>query len=66
MSFQFGAKSIANLAGVHPIIVAVCKEAITISEQDFGVYEGCRTVAHQCELVARGASHTGARRPRFR
>lgn len=58
MAYALGAKSRAKLVGVHPIIVKVVERAISISEQDFGVYEGLRTVARQKLLVAAGASHT--------
>lgn len=58
MSFSLGEKSLTNLGGVHPQLVAVVKEAIELSKADFTVYEGLRSLAHQAELVAAGASKT--------
>lgn len=56
--FKLGAKSLANLNGVHPVLVAVVKRAIEISAQDFTVFEGLRTLERQKKLVASGASKT--------
>lgn len=56
--FKLGAKSLANLNGVHPALVAVVKRAIEISAQDFTVFEGLRTLERQKKLVASGASKT--------
>jgi len=47
-----------NLSGVHPDLVAVVKLAITITEQDFTVIEGIRSINRQRELVKKGASTT--------
>lgn len=47
-----------NLQGVHPDLVSVVKRAIQITEQDFTVIEGMRTIERQEELVAKGASQT--------
>ncbi len=58
MSFKLGAKSLANLEGVYPVLVKIVKRAIEISEVDFGVYEGVRTLERQKKLVASGASKT--------
>jgi peptidoglycan LD-endopeptidase CwlK len=58
MSFSLSAKSLAKLDGVHPDLVRVVKRAIAISEVDFAVIEGVRTMARQRELVASGASKT--------
>lgn len=58
MPFALGDKSNARLAGVHPDLVKVVQQAIKISEIDFSVIEGLRTVARQKELVAHGASKT--------
>jgi peptidoglycan L-alanyl-D-glutamate endopeptidase CwlK len=58
MSYIFGAKSNAALAGVHPMLVNVARAAIAISAQDFTVYEGVRTLARQKDYVARGVSKT--------
>lgn len=56
MSFRLGAKSEANLVGVDPRIVAVVRKAILITEIDFSVHDGLRTMEEQKKLVASGAS----------
>ena len=58
MSYQLGARSLQNLSGVHPDLVAVVKRAIEITEQDFSVIEGVRNIERQRQLVAKGASKT--------
>lgn len=58
MSYQLGQRSLEKLEGVHPDLVSVVKRAIQISEQDFSVGEGLRSVARQKELVATGKSKT--------
>lgn len=58
MTFQLGAKSLARLNGVHPDLVKVVKRAIGISEVDFTVLEGLRTLTRQKQLLAAGATKT--------
>lgn len=58
MGYSFGTVSKVELMGVHPKLVAVANRAIAISEQDFGVHDGLRTVVEQEKLVAKGASKT--------
>lgn len=58
MGYALGAKSLAELSGVDPRLVAVVKRAIEVSPQDFAVHDGLRTEAEQTELVRRGASQT--------
>lgn len=58
MAYKLGLRSKARLKGVHPDLVAVVKRAIEITEVDFTVLEGLRTVKRQEELVAKGASKT--------
>lgn len=58
MPFTLSQRSLDRMAGVHPDLVSVVKRAIEISEIDFGVSEGVRTVERQRELVAAGASKT--------
>lgn len=50
MSFQLSKKSLSNLDGVHPDLVAVVKRAIELTRIDFGVTEGLRTEARQVQL----------------
>ena len=56
--YKLGARSISNLRGVHPDLVAVVKRAITLSEIDFTVTEGLRTKERQEQLLKAGASKT--------
>lgn len=58
MAYQLGAKSLARLNGVHPDLVKVVKRAIGISEVDFTVLEGLRTLTRQKQLLAAGATKT--------
>jgi peptidoglycan L-alanyl-D-glutamate endopeptidase CwlK len=58
MSYEFGKRSLKNLIGVHPELGFAAMEAIKISKQDFGVFEGVRTMQRQKELVWTGTSHT--------
>lgn len=56
--YHLGAKSLRRLQGVHPHLVAVVMLAITLSEQDFSVRCGPRTVAEQQALIESGLSWT--------
>lgn len=56
--FTLGEKSLKELEGVHPDLVAVVKRAIEITVQDFSVHDGRRTLEEQQRLVASGASQT--------
>lgn len=58
MTFALSQRSLMNLSGVQPALVAVVKRAIQITKVDFGVIEGLRTEARQQELVNSGASQT--------
>ncbi len=58
MAFALGARSLKALEGVHPDLVRVVKRAIQVTDTDFTVTEGRRTLARQRELVAAGASRT--------
>ena len=58
MAYQLGAKSKAKLTGVHPDLVKVVNRAIQITDIDFTVLEGLRTVERQRQLVKAGASKT--------
>jgi peptidoglycan L-alanyl-D-glutamate endopeptidase CwlK len=58
MPFVLGSKSVAKLNGVHPDLVKVVKAAIKISEVDFTVLEGLRTLTRQKQLLAAGATRT--------
>ena len=56
--FALSQRSLDNLMGVQPALVAVVKRAIQLTKVDFGVIEGVRTEARQRELVDKGASQT--------
>lgn len=58
MSYQLGARSLQNLSGVNPDLVAVVKRAIQITEVDFTVIEGIRNINRQRELLKAGKSTT--------
>lgn len=58
MSYRLGNRSKERLEGVHPDMVAVVERAIELTEIDFTVLEGLRTLERQETLVARGASTT--------
>lgn len=58
MTYVLGTKSRQALYGVHPDLIKVIEMAISLSDQDYSVVEGLRTVARQKELVAAGASKT--------
>lgn len=56
--YQLGKRSLRELEGVHPKLVAVVKRAIQLTTVDFGVHDGLRTFKEQRQLVAKGASKT--------
>ena len=58
MTFRFSSRSLRNLEGVHPDLVAVAHRALQLTEVDFLVTEGLRTQEKQIELVRAGASRT--------
>tara|TARA_R110000772_G_scaffold7145_6_gene24491 strand:- start:2319 stop:2696 length:378 start_codon:yes stop_codon:yes gene_type:complete len=58
MSYKLGTRSLQNLSGVHPDMVAVVKLAITITDVDFAVIEGIRHIDRQRQLLKAGKSTT--------
>ena len=58
MPYTLGSRSLQNLSGVHPDLVAVVKLAISKTAQDFTVLEGIRNINRQRELVKTGKSTT--------
>lgn len=56
--FKLGAASLKELEGVDSLLVSVVKLAITLTEQDFTVYDGIRTVKEQMNHVQNGTSKT--------
>ena len=59
MGFELGKTSLARLQGVDETLVNVVKRAIEISEVDFTVMEGVRTLERQRELYAQGRTAPG-------
>lgn len=58
MVYKLGTRSLQNLSGVHPDLVAVVELAIKLTEQDFLVIEGVRSINRQRQLLAEGKSKT--------
>ena len=58
MSFNLSARSRSRLEGVHPDLSAVVHRAIELTEVDFGVTQGIRTIEQQEANVAAGRSQT--------
>lgn len=58
MSFILSDKSRKKLEGVHPKLIMVVERALSLSEVDFGVSEGVRSLERQKELVAAKKSLT--------
>ena len=55
---QLDERSVQRLSGVHADLVRVTMRAAELTEVDFIVTEGVRTMKRQRELVAAGASKT--------
>lgn len=58
MTYSFGIKSVKKMTGVHPALKKVLYRAIEITDVDFSIIEGVRTLERQKQLVASGASKT--------
>jgi peptidoglycan L-alanyl-D-glutamate endopeptidase CwlK len=58
MSFGLSQRSLNKLDGVHPDMVAVVQRAIELTDVDFGVTYGVRTLEEQKELYNSGRSQT--------
>lgn len=58
MAFKFSQRSLKNLEGVHPDLIAVVKRALELSSIDFAVLEGLRSPERQQEVIASGNSWT--------
>ncbi len=58
MPFKLGSTSLANLKGIHPVMVDFCKRLIAATPVDFTVNEGRRSLAQQKKNVAKGVSKT--------
>ena len=58
MSFRLSQRSMDRLEGVHPAMTAVVERAIQLTDIDFGVTQGVRTLDEQKANVAAGRSQT--------
>lgn len=58
MTYALSSRSLIRLEGVHSHLVQVVKRAIELTEVDFTVLEGLRSLERQEELFAKGASKT--------
>ena len=58
MTITLGTRSLSRLEGVHPDLVRVIKQAALMSDMDFTVLEGLRTMKRQKELLAARATTT--------
>lgn len=58
MAFNLSNASRSRLTGVHPALIAIVERAIQITEIDFKVTEGLRSVTRQKELFAAKATKT--------
>ena len=56
--YKLSKRSLRNLEGVHPLLVNIVHRALELSDIDFTVIEGLRTIEKQKEYVAKGASKT--------
>jgi peptidoglycan L-alanyl-D-glutamate endopeptidase CwlK len=58
MTIILGQRSLSRLDGVHPDLVRVVKKSAAMSDLDFTVLEGLRTLDRQRKLLAEGATKT--------
>lgn len=56
--YTLSSRSLHNLEGVHPKLVEVVHRALEITQQDFTVVEGLRSLETQKAYVAKGVSKT--------
>jgi len=60
MTFRLSQRSMDKLEGVHPAMTGVVERAIQLTDIDFGVTQGVRTLDEQKANVAAGRSQTRA------
>ena len=58
MAYNLSSRSKSRLEGVEEDLVKVVERAIELTEVDFGVIQGLRTMEEQKALVDKGASKT--------
>jgi peptidoglycan L-alanyl-D-glutamate endopeptidase CwlK len=56
--YKLSKRSLRKLEGVHPHLVSVVKRALQLSEVDFSVTEGLRSLDRQHQLFNEGHSKT--------
>ena len=56
--YKLSKRSLRNLEGVHPLLVNIVHRALELSNIDFTVVEGLRTIEKQREYYNKGASKT--------
>lgn len=56
--YSLSAKSLDRLKGLHPDLVKIVERAIEITDIDFSVGEGLRSITRQKELYQQGATTT--------
>lgn len=56
--FKLSRRSLERMQGIHPDLAKVVLLAIQLTEVDFGITEGVRTIEKQREYFAKGASKT--------
>lgn len=56
--FSLSQRSKDRLEGVHPALVRCVHKAIELTEVDFGVLQGIRTIEQQEEYMRRGVTRT--------
>lgn len=58
MSYVLGNKSLGQLVGIHPSLIACVFKAIQTTDSDFSVFDGLRNDRQQAHMVSIGASKT--------
>lgn len=58
VKFHFSTRSLRNLSGVHPNLIAVVGLALSQSVVDFTVVEGLRDIETQRQNISKGVSQT--------
>lgn len=56
--YKFSLRSEKNLQGVNSDLIKLVRQALTLSEIDFGITEGLRAIEKQKQLVKEGKSRT--------
>jgi peptidoglycan LD-endopeptidase CwlK len=56
--YELSQRSLSKLEGVDDRLITVVCKAIQLTDVDFGVIQGLRTIEEQKALVAKGASKT--------